>query len=423
MMTKTAFVRAVLLCGGVLAAAAPAVSQPAQRTYVDLTGSVGYSTNPGLSLDDDSESAFGRLSLYGVHAWRTERSSTSVSAFLENSYYPNRYGNKQIFDLNAATSYQTSETVNLFGNLGFSGDFGGQLGTRFVAVPVTPLPPSTPTDPQNPTTPTPPSFPDPTIPPPTTIVDPDLLVLSGRQYRLSGQAGVSVRPNERDTWTLSTGAQHIFYSDDLSDRSYTTYSLTGAYSRQLNERVSVGFRTSVHRTDYPGSDSTTFVSPQVTVQALIDENWTASAAAGVTYRIQDFDGDSDGSLGLAFDGSICRALERSRLCGRLSRNSQNTIAEDLLTTTSAGLDYSHILDQDSSIQLSASAVHYSGRRVLDRNVSSNYFTTSAAYNRRINDRLTGGVTGSVRKLSQFGPDPDTDLSASVFLRYRLGDLQ
>ncbi|WP_205481745.1 hypothetical protein [Sphingomonas arenae] len=416
-MTHRFFIRAVLLCGGVLVGATPAVAQSAQRTYVDLTGSIGYSTNPGLSLSDDSASVFGRLSVNGVHSWRTERSSTSLSAYLENSYYPNRYGNKQLFDLNASSSYQASETVSVFGGVSFSGDFGGQLGTRFIGDPVIP-PPATPVDPS---APPPTTAPEPVLPPPTTVVDPDLLALSGRQYRLSGNAGVSIRPNERDTWTLSAGAHRLFYPN--SDRDYTTYALSGGYSRQLSERLSLGLRTSVVRADYLGNDSTTSISPQVTISALLAESWSADAAVGVTYRNRDVDGDSDDSFGLALDASVCRSLERSRFCGRVARYSQNTIAADLLTTTSAGIDYSQTIDENSSFQLSASAIRYGGRRVLDRSVTSNYFVTSAAYNRRINDRLTGGVNGSARRLTQSGPDPDTDVSASVFLRYRFGDLR
>lgn len=417
-MTQRFLARAILLCGGVLATSAPAAAQSAQRTYVDLTGSVGYSSNPGLTLRDDASSVFGRVSANGVHSWRTERSSTSLSAFLENSYYPNRYGNKQIFDLNASTSYQTSETVRVFGGLSFSGDFGGQLGTRFIGTPV--IAPATPT-PADPNAPAPTITPDPVILPPTTVVDPDLVALTGRQYRLSGNAGVSIRPNERDTWTVSAGAHRLFYTS-ADDRDYTTYALSGAYSRQLNERLSVGVRTSVVRADYPGDSSTTSFSPQVTVSALLAEQWSANAALGVTYRSREIDGDSNGSFGLALDASVCRSFERSRFCGRVSRYNQNTVAADLLTTTSVGVDYSQTIDQNSSVQLSASAIRYGGRQVLDRMVSSTYFVTSGAYNRRINDRLTGGVNASARKLNQFGPNPDSDVSASVFLRYRLGDL-
>ena len=52
-----------------------------------------------------------------------------------------------------------------------------------------------------------------------------------------------------------------------------------------------------------------------------------------------------------------------------------------------------------------------------------YYRAAAAYTRRISDRWFGGVNLAARKLTQAGPDPKTDFSASLFLRYRLGDLR
>jgi hypothetical protein len=48
---------------------------------------------------------------------------------------------------------------------------------------------------------------------------------------------------------------------------------------------------------------------------------------------------------------------------------------------------------------------------------------SAAYDRLINDRISGGVQAAWRKLSNAGPDPRSDLGGSVYLRYRLGDIR
>ena len=52
-----------------------------------------------------------------------------------------------------------------------------------------------------------------------------------------------------------------------------------------------------------------------------------------------------------------------------------------------------------------------------------YFRAAADYSRNIGRRLFSGVSLSGRKVAQNGPDPRTDLSASLFLRYRLGDLR
>jgi hypothetical protein len=52
-----------------------------------------------------------------------------------------------------------------------------------------------------------------------------------------------------------------------------------------------------------------------------------------------------------------------------------------------------------------------------------YVRAVADYSRHIGNRLFGGFELAARKLTQSGPDPDADVSASLFLRYRLGDLQ
>lgn len=406
MMNRSTFIRATLLCGGLLLAAAPASAQSTRQTYVDLSASLGYASNPFLALGDDTGSGFVRVSAYGVHAWETERSDTALSAYLENSGNFQRYGNKQIFDLNARTSYRTSETVTLFGTLGFAGDFGGQLGTRFVAAPTTP------------------AAPEPTLPPPVTVIDPTLQSLSGRQYRVSGQVGASIRPNARDVWTISGGAQHLFYTRDSDDLNYTTYSLSGSYDRQLNERLTVGFRTSVQHSEYSRGDSTTIINPQITARARLSESWDASGAVGVIIGKQDLeDGGSDSSVGLSLDGQVCRTGEQSRFCGRLSRYQRNELNANLVTTTSAGADYSYRIDQNQSVQFSASVIHYSGGQILDEDADSKYYVASASYSRKLNDRLSGGLNVSGRKLARFGPDPKFDASGSVFIRYRLGDLQ
>jgi hypothetical protein len=55
--------------------------------------------------------------------------------------------------------------------------------------------------------------------------------------------------------------------------------------------------------------------------------------------------------------------------------------------------------------------------------AATYDRAAASYSRRIATRLFGGVNLAARKLTQNGPDPKTDLNASLFIRYRLGDVQ
>ncbi|HSU68619.1 MAG TPA: hypothetical protein VLJ39_17190, partial [Tepidisphaeraceae bacterium] len=97
--------------------------------YIDLEAGLGFSTNPLLQLHSHS-TAFGRVSAYGVHSWETEQGSTTLTGYVENTTYFRDYGSKQIFDLGAHTNQRVSQTVTLFGDLDFSGDFAGQLSNR-----------------------------------------------------------------------------------------------------------------------------------------------------------------------------------------------------------------------------------------------------------------------------------------------------
>ena len=55
--------------------------------------------------------------------------------------------------------------------------------------------------------------------------------------------------------------------------------------------------------------------------------------------------------------------------------------------------------------------------------ASTYYRAAASYSRRFGTRLFGGVNLAARRLTQNGPDPKTDFSASLFIRYRFGDVQ
>jgi hypothetical protein len=80
------------------------------------------------------------------------------------------------------------------------------------------------------------------------------------------------------------------------------------------------------------------------------------------------------------------------------------------------------LDEDQTIQLAASYIHYSSDFEVLENLDSNYFDLAGSYSRRIGNRLSAGADLTARKLAQDGPDPEMDISGSLFVRYRLGDI-
>lgn len=90
---------AFVLTGAAAGAAPPETSTTGEASethianYVDLQVGAGFSTNPRLGFTSQS-SAFGRISASGVHSWSTERSSTAIHGYIENTTYLRNYGSQ-----------------------------------------------------------------------------------------------------------------------------------------------------------------------------------------------------------------------------------------------------------------------------------------------------------------------------------------
>ncbi|HET6941285.1 MAG TPA: hypothetical protein VFH89_03890, partial [Sphingomicrobium sp.] len=183
------------------------------------------------------------------------------------------------------------------------------------------------------------------------------------------------------------------------------------------------FSLGAHHTEYNASDdNSTIINPAVTAHLLLSEDWDASASVGVSFASFDRITGSSNSTDLSLDGSICHTSETERLCGRVARYTESQSRNSIVTTSSIGVNWFKRLDEDQTIQLAASYIHYSSDfEVLD-NLDSNYFDLAGSYSRKIGNRLSAGADLSARKLAQDGPDPEMDISGSLFVRYRLGDI-
>jgi hypothetical protein len=384
-------------------AASPANAQ-SKTTYIDIDGGLGYSTNPRLEYGDDTESVFARASIQAYHAWTTERSVTALTAFVENSTYFDNIGSQQLFDLGARRDSRVSERTSIFGSLNFSGDFGGQLGTRLTSFPTQTV------------------VPQPVGPGPITVLDPDLISFRGRQYRLSGEAGLTRSLSARDSLSLSLGAEKTFFSDDLAELDFFSYKANGAYNRQLNEKFTAGAQLGIQRTEFEGGSTTSF-NPQITGRLRLSQQWDASAAVGVNHVRRDLNGVSSNSTGLSFDASLCRTLAAGSICAQAARLSQSTALQNVLQTTSASLHLTQRLDEKQTVQAALNFSHSSGLRGVTDASDSTYYSLTSSYQRKIKDRLSLGGNASLRKLNRAGIDPKLDASVSISLRYRLGDLK
>ncbi len=400
-----------------LAVAAPAQEQasgqPESRpaeTYLDLQAGLGFSTNPDLRVDGRS-SGFGRISAYGFHGWSTERSASSVSAYVENTSYFRDLGNRQLVSLEANNTTQVSEKARVFGNLGFSADYGNQLSSRFFGAPGYTIPSD-------------PVIPDTSV----VVVSPDLVALSQRQYRVFGRGGASFVVSPRDSLDFSIGAQRAWFkggataASDLLD--YNLYDTSVAWRRQVNERFSAGLRFIGSRSDYSQGRAITSYGPQITADLQLSEQTQIGGAIGFvrTERNYGAPGIDRTTTDLAFDASICRDLEYERFCGRVARRTQSAAIGTAPTTSSLIGDYSRRLSARDQIQASVSFVTTEAGPEIAVG-RQNYYSVAGSFDRRISQRLSAGVNLSARKFTYAGPDPKADFGGSLFIRNRFGSVR
>lgn len=394
---------------------APASTEPAtgpnvgQSTYLDVEAGAGYSTNPLLSLSSNQGSGFGRVALHAVHTRVSERTTTAISAYGEEIGYAKHHGSQQSLSVDARHDAAVNEKLRLFGDLSASYDKGGQLGTRILGVPNLPLLPGTNTPPQ-------------LLPPGS-----DFLSVTGREYRFAARAGGQLTLSAHDSLNFSGGADRIvFKGGGLTNNSYWTIPVSFGYDRQISPRTSIGARLLAQRTDYDGPANFTVITPQFTARVRLSEQLTFSGAVGATFaRIND-GLRTRHTTGLEADGSLCSASARGQFCARAAVDEQAATVAGPAKSVSAGVDYSRRLDADSTIQFSLDANHYSSpiSVITGRTFSTaTYYRAAGAYTRRIGDRWFGGLNLAVRKLTERGPDPKADVTASAFIRYRFGDVQ
>lgn len=382
------------------------LDRPQNRTFVDLQAGVGYATNPELSFINKG-SGYGRISASAFHGWGTERASTQLTGYVENTSYFQRYGNRQLFSLGASHSNRVSEKVTLFGNLSFSSDFGGQLSSRFFGIPVIE------------------DVGQPVLPDNVVVVaTPDPTALSQRQYRIAGSAGGSVSLSPRDSLSFNAGAQRIFFKGgNTSQLDNTGYDAAVGYNRLVNERLSAGARFIVSHTDYWQDRSILSYGPQLTGSLLLGERLQLQGAIGAVRTEQNL-----GPLGkvastdLALDASLCRTLEFESFCGRVSRRTQSASIGTAPTSTSIGAEYARRLSAKEQVQANLAIVR-SGTSAGIISGAQTFYTLAGSYDREIGNRLSAGVNVAARKLTVAGPDPKNDFSGSLFIRTRLGSVR
>ena len=414
---------ALLIVAALAAQTAPATGSQATPTspgaplrtsgesnYLDLEAGAGYSTNPSLSLVNNGGSAFGRISVHGVHSRVSARTTTLLSAYAEDVTYTNHRGSQQSINLYAHHDAAVTEHARLFADVSATYQEGGQLYTRVLGLPV--IPPVTPGG----------TIVPPILVPPTS----DFLSVTGREYSLSGHGGGTFALGAQDSMTLSSGIDHVIFRSGGERTSYTTIPVSLAYDHQLSARSTVGARVVAQDTEYDGPASFRMITPQLTGRTVLAERITLDGAIGVSFATIDNGVVTRHSTGLSASADLCGQGETSSFCAHVAADEQAATTAGPARSLNGGVDYTQRLDADQTVQFSLGATHYSAPTsvITGRTFSSsNFYHAAASYSRRFATRLFGGVNLAVRKLTQNGPDPKTDLNGSLFIRYRFGDVQ
>jgi len=377
-----------------------------QSNYLDVEAAAGYSSNPFLSLDDHTGRGFGRISLHGVHTRATERTATVLSAYAQNTTYTGRYGSEQSFDVNGRHDARVSEQLRLFGDVDLAYDKGGQLDTRIIGIPVLSFVPGQ--------------------PPILILPGGDFLTVTGREYRASGHVGGQLALSPRDDINLSTGIEHVTFKTGSFETRYTAVPVSFGYDRQLSPRTTVGAEVTASRTDYNGPSHYEVVSPQFTTHLNLSEQMTFSGAIGASFA-SIYDGiRTTHSTGLTANASLCSITERTQFCAHGSIDQANATSAGPAKSVSVAVDYTRRLDADQTIDFSLAGDHYSTSSSFVPGQAfshATYLRAVADYSRRLHERWFAGLNVAARKVTRQGPDPNADISASLFIRYRFGDVQ
>lgn len=389
------------------------VSHVGTSTYLDAEAGAGYSTNPFQRIGDSTGQGFGRFSLHAVHTRVTDRTTTVFSAYAQDTTYTGHYGSEQSFDVNGRHDAAVSEKLRIYVNGDVAYDRGGQLDTQIIGVPNVPL------------------LPGATLPPVLLTPGSDFLSVTGKSIHESAGVGAHWTASLRDAIDITSGVDHSVFKAGGLDTRFTTIPVSFGYDRELSERTTVGARLVGQFTHYaqtitsPSTD-VRVITPEVTGEFKLSGTLTFSGDVGVSFSRIDNDLETRRSTGLAADAALCSRGERSQLCARASIQDQASTSAGPARVMSAEVDYSRQLNEFDTLQFSLAANRYSDAVILVSGEGFNratYVRAAADYSRKLGRRLFAGVDLAARKVTQNGPDPRTDLSASAFIRYRFGDIR
>lgn len=410
-----------VLAGGCAAGALLATGAHAQSATIfsgTVNARLGAATNPYQLTGNDTNSAFGAISIAPELVLRSERGSVRLAGAYERTEYFRRYSGSSDYTVSAAASQQINPTLEVHSVASYSSAIIGSSNLpRLFPLDPTGAPP-TGTLPNG----TVPLGGDPLVVDPL-LIDPTLAGLRQRSRSLTANGGFGWQPNERDRWTLDGNAGQTRYPGLNSGNDSIYYGGAVGYSRQLNERTSVGVRGSVTRVNYRGNvgDSTIY-DPRVTLSTQFGPRWAVSGSLGASISRQQGVFGPQTTTSLSGDLSACRRGELDSFCLTAARASSATGFGGVRTVTSAAVNYSRKLAERLTLDASANYSRSSGdaRRLFP---AVDYATATVSVSKRLNQRLSLTVTGGYTDVFQTGIARRADLRSQIGLNFAFGDIR
>lgn len=393
-------IRSILVACG-LAACTPAVGQT-ERFSADVTLGAGAASSP-LLQPDNTGSAFLELSINPRYLLADELGTTSFDVNYRRTQYLNDYGDTEAFGGSIRSQRRLSQQLLLRALLSYDSSILGERGSALI-IPVDPVSPGTPLPPN---------------------IDPDLGLfgLGQRSSSLRAGLGAEYQRTEVDVITGDVEIGQTSFGDEQILSDYRSYLGALGYARSLSERTRVGARVSAQVIEYDLSGSTSsVVQPQLTLDTQIDPLWSLKAAAGLLFVNTELDGRSSDSIGFSANVTGCRRAERSSLCLLFQRDAAPSGLGEVLTRTSGSVDYSYRLGERSNVRAHVDISRVQGGVFADRE-SLTYGNASAAYDRELTERLSGGLSVAYRDIYGSERNVSADISGQVFVRARLGSVQ
>ncbi|MDX3883424.1 MULTISPECIES: hypothetical protein [Sphingomonas] len=390
---------AIHIAAAGLAVTVPLAAARAEITgKVDVSASAGYASNPFLNDVGDKDSGFVEGAIRPSLAITGARGRTDITTYYRRTEYFRRYNDSNAYGGSVRATRQLSEKIDARALLSFDSSIVGA------------------DDPDG-------DLVDPELP-----ENPDIGLIGARQRRhmLNGSAGLTYRPNARDSWSADFRATKSDYPDNSRlpievGQDYVSYGGTLGYSHAISETSSLGASVTYTEVDYEaaGRDSR-IISPQLTYSRRFGGGWTLAAGAGVSFTQRKLLTGNDNSTAFTGNIEVCREGSRGNLCIGGSRSTTATGFGGVRNETEGHLTHSYKLSERSSL---SSRISYSrnGNAALPTSGSRDYLTVSTLYSRSLNERLRVTAYVGYRDIYRSTVSPPADISGRLGLAYTLGD--